>query len=223
MHSDLTLSFHPSSTIALQSVARAEDIVMKRLIALLLASLMALSFWSCGDRETEKTLELTQIVEGRDAKNLLEDLYIASDGDIESLARMLKSTPSTINRVRKGETLATPAFEERIKELTMYLVDNSQSFASLRAAVDPEYSWYDSVLDWPERHWSFWAISIGIIVITFFSFISFLAPVCFACSIAILIELLVFGVAWLCSAIFSPEPVVDAFTTAINPILEQLI
>lgn len=43
---------------------------------------------------------------------MLNDLYMGSNGDIESLARMLGCTPSSIERIRNGQTQAADEFEK---------------------------------------------------------------------------------------------------------------
>ena len=59
----------------------------------------------------------------------------------QSLARILLCTPSSIDRIRKGETTATPEFSKRIKEFSPILLSRWR-FEDLRQALDSEYSWY---------------------------------------------------------------------------------
>ena len=66
---------------------------------------------SCAkSNSAQKRIEIAKIIENRSAKDLLNDLYIGSDGDVESLARMLGITPSSIERFRTGATLPTEHF-----------------------------------------------------------------------------------------------------------------
>ena len=107
---------------------------------LLLISLISLvSFVSCSSNDAEKRVEIAKIIEGRNAKDLLNDLYIGSDGNVEALARMLGATPSSINRIRNGETKATEDFEKRIKDVSIYYSQNGQSFSKLRSTIDTEW------------------------------------------------------------------------------------
>ena len=92
--------------------------------------------------EAEKRTEITQIIDGMSTKDVLNQLYIFSKGDTEALARILLCTPSSIDRIRKGETTATPEFSKRIKEILSYTSIEGGDFEDLRQALDSEYSWY---------------------------------------------------------------------------------
>ena len=171
-------------------------------------------FVACSNDE-EKRAEFAQIVESRSCESLLNDLYLECDGDIEALARVLKATPSSIERLRKGETLPTKEFEERIKQTSVYYVQNNQNFDEVRAVLDEEYAWYDTVLDFPTRHnVAFWTINIVILLILAFAAIVAIWP--------LLIELLIFLIAWICLLVCSPEPMVDNYTDSINVTIERL-
>ena len=66
---------------------------------------------SCSNSNSaRKRVEIAKIIENRSAKDLLNDLYIGSDGDVESLARMLGATPSSMERIRTGATLPAEDF-----------------------------------------------------------------------------------------------------------------
>lgn len=177
---------------------------------------MVLSFTgillSCSSDE-EKRAEFAQIVENRSCESLLNDLYLGCDGDVEALARVLRATPSSIERLRNGETLPTQEFEERVKQASVYYVQNNQDFSEVRAVLDKEYSWYDNVLDFPTRHKVlFWTINI--IILLLLAFATLVWP--------LLIELLIFLIAWICLLICSPEPMYDNYTDSINVTIEQL-
>ena len=109
---------------------------------------------SCSnDEETEaKRQEFVQIVESRSTAELLNDLYVGSDGDIEAIARILNCTPSSIERIRNGETLATSQFAARVVDVCSYYYLNEQSVSILRAALDDEWGWYDDVFYFPKHH-----------------------------------------------------------------------
>lgn len=111
----------------------------------MLLTLACLFLSACSDNsvaEAEKRIEYTQIVEARSDAELLNDLYMASDGDRETLARMLQTTPSTIERIRKGESYPSPAFSERIKEASIFYAQEGQDFTALRSELDPSGRWY---------------------------------------------------------------------------------
>ena len=165
---------------------------------------------SCTDeqKEAEKRAEYSKIVESRSSQDLLNDLYVGSDSDVEAIARILNVTPSTVERIRKGETEPTHQFEDRIHDVSVYYMMNDQSFSKLRAAVDPDYRWFETILYFPVHHpWWFWTINI----ITVFAF-----------GIIQLIELLVFLVAWIASLVCSPTPIQDNYQVSINPTVEQV-
>jgi hypothetical protein len=178
--------------------------VLKGLFALLFVGM----FVSCSSDE-EKRAEFEQIARSRSTEILLNDLYLGCDGDIETLARVLKATPSSIERLRKGETKPTPAFEERIVEASVYFMQNDQNFAQVRAVLDDEYAWYDTVLDLPSRNpVLFWIVVILIAGLTYLVGGGIIG--------------IVYLVAFICSLTCTPEQIKDVYTDSINPTIEQL-
>lgn len=160
--------------------------------------------------------EYTQIVENTSAVSAVNELYVASDGDIESLARMLHTTPSVINRIRDGITNPTQNFESSCKEILIYYRINDASFNKLRFAMDDEYSWYDSVLDFPSFYpWWFWTVNIVLVIVLMFAASYAIWP--------IIAELLIFFVAWIAMLICSPGQMKDSHTNSIDPVMEQTI
>lgn len=182
----------------------------------LIVCIVGLSSCSNENAKAKKRIEIAKIIEKRSANDLLNDLYIGSDGDIESLARMLSVTPSSIERIRMGQSAPTEDFEQRIKDVSIYYAQNKQSFSKLRAAIDNEWGWYDSVLHWPSHHpWSFWSINIILLLILAFAAIVAIWP--------ILAEMLLFFVAWIILLICSPKPMEDKYVDSINPVIEQVL
>lgn len=172
---------------------------------------------SCSSDE-EKRAEFAQMVEKKDAQTLLDDLYLASDGDIVALGRILNASPSSISRIRNGDTMPTYKFEERIKEVSVFYVQNDKSFSKLRSVLDDEYGWYDAVLDFPSHHpWWFWGINIAFMLVFLFAFML----ICWG----YIVEILVFIIAWLCSLIFSPSKEItdDKYLNTIDPAIEQVL
>lgn len=185
---------------------------------LLLIVFISMGVQSCSS-ESEKTVrraEYTQIVEKKSAIDAMNELYVAADGDIESLARILQTTPSVINRIRQGETSPTQDFEGKFKEVLIYYNINNRSFSKLQSALDDEYGWYDSILNFPTHHpWWFWSINILLILILAFAALVAIWP--------ILIELLIFLIAWIAMLVCSPDPMEDKYTDSINPVMEQIL
>jgi len=191
---------------------------MKKICFTLCVLLSTTFFVSCSsDNKEEKRMEIAGIVENRPSQELLNDLYIGCDGDVEALSRMLGATPSIINRLRDGKTKPTVKFEERIREVATYYTMNDQSFSKLQSAIDPEYGWWDTIKNFPAHHpIIFWGINIIIILLLAYTkWIEFLWP--------LLIELIIFFIAWLCSLVFSPSAMQDNYVDKINPVIEQTI
>ena len=184
------------------------------ILLLLIGVLNVITFSSCKSDE-EKRIEITKIVESRSSQDLLNDLYVGSDADVEAISRIMNVTPSSIERIRKGETDPTDQFDERIREISIYYMLNNQSFSKIRSLVDPEYGWYDSVLNFPSHHpWWFWSINIILLLLLAFATLIAIWP--------ILLELLIFLIAWLASLICSPSAIQDPYVDSINPIIEQI-
>lgn len=188
---------------------------MKSKIFLFLIMIMSVCSLSSCSNDSEKRVAFAQIVESRSSQDLLNDLYVGSDADVEAIARIMNVTPSSINRIRNGETDPTEQFEERIHEVSVYYMQNDQSFSKLQSILDPEYGWYDSVLNFPSHHpWWFWSINIFLLLILAFAALIAIWP--------ILIEMLIFLVAWLASLICSPDAIKDSYVNSINPTIEQI-
>lgn len=189
---------------------------MKSKVIIFLTSLFGvLFFFSCSSDDSGKRIEFAKIVESRTSQDLLNDLYVGSDADVEAIARIMNVTPSSIERIRKGETEPTDQFEERIHEVSVYYMQNDQSFSKLQSIIDPEYSWYDSILNFPSHHpWWFWSINIVLLLILAFAALVAIWP--------ILIEMLIFLVAWIASLVCSPDAMQDSYVDSINPTIEQI-
>ena len=72
-------------------------------LTFVLMCIMSMTLTSCST-DPEKRAEAAKIVEARSTQDLLNDLYLASDNDTESLARILQVTPSSIERLRNGKS-----------------------------------------------------------------------------------------------------------------------
>lgn len=198
----------------------------------ILMGMTLLSVSSCRSNDAEearKRSEFAQIIDERSSKDVLNELYIASDGDTEALARILQVTPSSVERLRKGETYPTDAFRDRLKEVATYYAQHDKSFRELRSALDSEYKWYNSIKDWPLSHG--WTILIILIVLTVLGiavaaaqdagdddspFMAFLGLVNIG-------ALLIWGVCVLLSWVITPETMQDSYTESVNPNIELLV
>lgn len=110
---------------------------------------------------------------------------------------------------------------EKIKSIAVFYYQNDRKFSKLQSALDPEYGWYDSILNFPSHHpLTFWGVTIFLFLLTA---LIFLPPVCLAASIGLVIEGLVFGVAWIAYFICTPDPIEDKYIDTVNPVIEQLV
>lgn len=200
-----------------------------KVLHIVIIALCIMTVSSCSKDESEKRIEFAKIVESRTSQDLLNDLYVGSDADVEAIARIMNVTPSSIERIRNGETEPTAQFEERIREVSLYYMQNDQSFSKLQSIVDPEYGWYDSILNFPSHHpWWFWTINtILLVILIFVTILAFMdilgvwEVLVAYCSTALL-ELLLFLIAWIASLICSPDAIQDSYVDSINPTIEQI-
>lgn len=182
---------------------------------LFVVSAILLLTTSCGNDDSKRD-EFTQIAQSRSTQELLEDLYVGSDGDVEAMARILNCTPSSIERIRKGETEATAQFAERVVDVSVYYYLNKQSFSILREQLDPSWKWYNSFLHSIKHHpVLFWSITIVLFLGLAFAELVFVWP--------LLIELLLFLICWIISLFAQPKPMEDRYADTFNPIIEQVI
>ena len=198
---------------------------IKRLLLVVTLIVSPFILSSCsGSDEAENRIEAAKVVESRSNEDLLNDLYLASDGDIESLSRILQVTPSSINRLRNGKTVATAKFEEKIKTVAIYYYQNDRKFSLLQSALDEEYGWYDSILNFPSHHpWIFWIVNIVLLLIFVSSIILIIWPILLIAIWSSLAEMLIFLIAWIVSLICAPNQMTDKFTNTINPTIEQVL
>lgn len=198
---------------------------IKRLLLVVTLIVSPFILSSCsGSDEAENRIEAAKVVESRSNEDLLNDLYLASDGDIESLSRILQVTPSSINRLRNGKTVATAKFEEKVKTVAIYYYQNDRKFSLLQSALDEEYGWYDSILNFPSHHpWIFWIVNIVLLLIFVSSIILVIWPILLIAIWSSLAEMLIFLIAWIVSLICAPNQMTDKFTNTINPTIEQVL
>ena len=192
-----------------------------RFLNLFIYILLGVLFFSCKS-DVEKRIEYAKIVESRSTKDLLNDLYVGSDGDVQAIARIMNVSPSSIERIRNGETEPTDEFDERVHEVAIYYMQNDQKFEKLRSVVDPEYGWYDTVLNFPSLHpWWFWCGNI-ILLLVIIAIIVGSEEFHIGILGVILLEMLVFLIAWIASLIWSPNNMEDKYIESINPTIEQV-
>ena len=198
---------------------------IKQLLLVVTLIVSPFVFLSCsGSDEAENRIEAAKVVESRSCEDLLNDLYLASDGDIESLSRILQVTPSSIDRLRNGKTVATAKFEEKVKTVAIYYYQNDRKFSLLQSALDEEYRWYDSILNFPSHHpWIFWIVNICTVLIIVITVITWDLETAVYGGYILLIELSIFLIAFIASRFCAPDQMTDKFTNTINPTIEQVL
>lgn len=98
-------------------------------------------------------------IENSSTQKLLKYLYEGSDGDLESLSRVLNVTSSELSGMIEENVNPSIQFRERIKEVSIYYSQNKESYARLCKKYDYEWKWYDSLIHWPALNpWSFWIL-----------------------------------------------------------------
>ena len=173
---------------------------------------------SCGNNEEKKRIEITKIIEGRDCAELVNDLYLASDGDDESIARILNVTPSVVNRIRTNETKASPMLEKNIRDVSVYFQLNGKNYMKLRSELDPKWKFIDTIGHLPSVHpILFWVILILLIGCLAFWFTW---PYFLGTLLGYLVIIFLF---WLLSAVFAPRTMDDPYVDSINPVVEQIL
>ena len=197
---------------------------MKKL-ALLIISISSLVFCvsSCSSSSSQgrKRAEAAKIIQNKDCGDLLNDLYLAADGDEQSLARILNVTPSVINRVRNGETKPSIEFEDRIREVSVFYYVNAKNFYRLRSDLDPKWKpIIDTIGHLPKYNpvlfWFILLLLVGGIVFCLKVWF-YQSWKLFALAVAIYLFI------WLLSVIFAPRAMNDPYVDTINPVVEQVI
>lgn len=139
----------------------------KKLLVIILV-IGAFYLYNKGEEKQRK-----EFMETQTTRDLLNDLYFASDTNIESLSRILDETPNTIDLVRKGEAEPSSIFESKIKKVSLYYIENDKLFSKLQEHFDTKYNWFDSVKNFPSHHpfwfWSIIAILIILFILKFFA------------------------------------------------------
>ena len=199
---------------------------MKRVfLGLLVIMLGSLFLVACSDSmSAEKRLEAAKIVESRSCKDLLDDLYLGSDGDVEAIARILDITPSVVSRIRNGETVPSYQLEERVKDISVYYQLNGKNFLRLRSELDPKWRVIDTLGHLPSVHPKlFWAILLLLIFALAFALVIyfwFMWPYLLGSIVAYLVIIFLF---WLISVATAPRAMADPYVNTINPVVEQIL
>ena len=98
--------------------------------------------------------------ETNDPIEQLNALVNMKDSDVKTLASMLGTSETNLKSILCGESTITTDVEEKGRELYQFAHKNGFSFKKLRAAYDPDFLWFDHILQSPTVHpWWFWIIT----------------------------------------------------------------
>lgn len=190
---------------------------------ILLTSIVFFCFSSCESSSIRdnKRAEVAKIIENKNCSDLLNDLYLASDGDEQSLARILNVTPSVINRVRNGKTKASIEFEDRIRDVSAFYYINAQNYYRLRSDLDPKWKpVIDTIGHLPQYNpILFWLILLLLVGGLIYCLKVWYYHTWKLFALAIVIYLFI----WLLSVILAPRRMNDPYIETINPVVEQVI
>lgn len=90
----------------------------------------------------------------------LESLCELSTGDTTTLAIMLNTSRESIEECISDGFISDENLSARINEIFAFSSDNNMSFAKVRAQYDPDFAWYDHILQSPKVHpAAFWVIT----------------------------------------------------------------
>lgn len=192
-------------------------------VLILLTSIVIFCFSSCESSSIrdKKRAEIAKIIENESCSDLLNDLYLAADGDEQSLARILNVTPSVINRVRNGETKASIEFEDRIRDVSAFYYINAKNYYRLRSDLDPKWKpVIDTIGHLPQYNpILFWLILLLLVAGLIYCLTVWYYHIWKLFALAIVIYLLI----WLLSVILVPRTMNDPYIETINPVVEQVI
>ncbi len=177
----------------------------------------------CSRREVsdDRRNEIAQIVENRETAELINDFYMASEGDTEAIARIFNVTPSTIERIRNRTTEPSYELEDRIKEAALFFYTHNKNFYKLRSDFDPKWNLFHAIGTARDNNpMFFWLITIAVILATlYFNFQNGWQ------NVKVTIPLLVVIIAIYAGSIFYtrhfPKSVEDTYTVSINPAVEH--
>jgi hypothetical protein len=119
-------------------------------IALLLISVM---FTGCSDNNNESIESLLKDKASTlTAQEKVKELLIMTEGNYTQLACILDASPSTLKRLYKGETFATPKAEAEINKHYNYFLVKGKSIENFKADCI-SHSWYNQVKNFMSNWW----------------------------------------------------------------------
>lgn len=186
-------------------------------ILYLLFLLLALTLSACSSAEEEqRRSSFLTAVRTNDAQQQLVGLYHTADEDLQVLSRILRATPSVIERIRTGKSHPTPHFAQHIHAVSRYYVEHDEQLSNVRAAFDPAYGLGHAFFDFCFQH-RFLVFAFNLLLLLFTNAMkplhrNILAGVIVAFYLALGLSI------W----IGAPKPVADPYIHTLHHQLEQL-
>lgn len=104
-------------------------------------------FVSCENASKINNEEYQKIIEEKSCKEILNDFYINTNGNMEMIARMVGCTPEEINNIRVKNSPVSKELNQKIHEIYLFYINHNSSLSDLRNEFDPEYDFKDKVID----------------------------------------------------------------------------
>lgn len=126
---------------------------------------VALMLFSCSDDEynTSKQVLLTEKESSLTAQEKIRELLLKTEGDYEQLACIFNNSPSSIKRLKNGETFATPEAEIEISKHYNYFIVKENGIKDFKADCI-SYKWYNYIKTFMSNWW-FWVLAFIVIFI----------------------------------------------------------
>jgi hypothetical protein len=121
---------------------------------------------SCGGDDTLSESEQSILIEKENtltAQEKIRELLLITKGNYGQLACILNCSPSTLKRLKDGETFATPEAEVEINKHYNYFIVKKNSLENFKADC-ASYKWYNHVKSFMSNWW-FWLAVILILVV----------------------------------------------------------
>lgn len=123
--------------------------MMKKVLNLITIIILINGIISCKKViKIENKEEIVHIIEEKSCKDILNDFFIATNGNEELIARMVETTPEEINNIRTKKIKVSKKLDKKIHDLYLYYIEHGSSMKDLREEFDPEYKFKDKAMDY---------------------------------------------------------------------------
>lgn len=127
---------------------------------------VALMLFSCSDDEfnSSKQALLIEKENSLTSQEKIRELLLKTEGDFEQLACIFNNSPSSIKRLKNGETFATTEAEIEISKHYNYFIVKENSIEDFKADCI-SYKWYNYAKTFMSNWW-FWGILLILTILT---------------------------------------------------------